>query len=81
MASSLSNLFSNFSEGIHEIKCKYKHDDTKCETCGITYEICDCFLEYTNCKDDSTSLFYYCKKVFILMNIWMVGKNSAKHLT
>ena len=25
------------------------------------------------------SLFYYCKKVFFLMNIWIVGKNSMKH--
>ena len=27
MASSLSNLVNNFSEGIHRIKCKYRHDD------------------------------------------------------
>ena len=25
------------------------------------------------------SLFYCSKKVFILMNIWMIGKNSMKH--
>ena len=25
------------------------------------------------------SLFYYCEKVFILMNIPMIGKNSMKH--
>ena len=24
-------------------------------------------------------LFYFCEKVFILMNIWMIGKNSMKH--
>ena len=35
MASSLSNLFNNFSEGIHRIKCKFGHRDKKCETCGI----------------------------------------------
>ena len=23
--------------------------------------------------------FHYCKKVFILMNIWMIGKNSMKY--
>ena len=50
MASSLSNLVINLSKGIHEIKCKYPHNDKKCETCGITYELCDCFLEYTNLK-------------------------------
>ena len=48
MASSLSNL----SEGIHRIKCKYGQNDKKCETCGIKYKYCDCFLEYTNFKDD-----------------------------
>ena len=31
MASSLSNL-NNLSEVIHKIKCKYRHDDKKCET-------------------------------------------------
>ena len=50
--SSLSNLVDNLSEGIHKTKCKYDHDDKKCETCGITFEVCDCFLEYTNFKDD-----------------------------
>ena len=23
------------------------------------------------------TLFYFCKKVFILINIWMIGKNSV----
>ena len=36
MASSLSNLVNNLSEGIHRIKSKY----------------CKCFLEFTNFKDD-----------------------------
>ena len=45
MATSLSNLFNNLSEGIHKTKCKYKHDVKECETYGITYDICDCFLE------------------------------------
>ena len=29
MASSLSNLVNNLSEGIHKIKCKHGHDDKK----------------------------------------------------
>ena len=33
MASSLSNLVNNLSEGIQKIKCKHRHDDKKCETC------------------------------------------------
>ena len=36
MASSLSNLVNNLSEGIHKIKCKD----------------CDCFLEYESGKDN-----------------------------
>ena len=31
MASSLSNLVKNLSEGIYRIKCKYGHDDKKCK--------------------------------------------------
>ena len=45
MESSLSNIVNNFSEGIHRIKCKFGHDDKKCEICGIKYKYCDCFLE------------------------------------
>ena len=52
MASTLSNLVNNLSERIHRIKCKYRHDDEKLEICGIKYKYCDCFLEYTNVKDD-----------------------------
>ena len=52
IASSLSNLVNNLSEGIHKIKCKFGHGDKKCETCGIKYKYCDCFLEYINCKYD-----------------------------
>ena len=52
MASSLSNLANNLSEEIHKIKCKFAPDDKKCETSGIKYKYCDCFLEYINFKDD-----------------------------
>ena len=48
MATLLSNLVNNLSEGTHTIKCKFGHDDKKFETCGIKYRYCDCFLEYTN---------------------------------
>ena len=44
MASSLSNLVNNLSEGIHRIKCKYGHDDKKCETSGIKYKYSGCFF-------------------------------------
>ena len=52
MASLLSNLITNLAEEIYEIKCKCGHDDETCETSRIKYEYCDCFLEYTNFKDD-----------------------------
>ena len=48
MTSSLSNLVNNLSEVLHRIKCKLVYDDKKCETCGIKYNYCDCFLEYTS---------------------------------
>ena len=51
MASSLSNLVDNLAEKIHKIKCKYGHNK-KHETCGIKYKDCECYLEYTNFKDD-----------------------------
>ena len=52
MVSSLSNLLNTFSEGIHKTERRYGHDYKKCETCGIKYKDYDCFLEYTNFKDD-----------------------------
>ena len=52
MASSLSNIFSNLSEGTHRIECKYGHDDKKIETCGTKYKYSNCFLKYMNFKND-----------------------------
>ena len=52
MANSLSNLVNNFSGRIYEIKCKYGLDEKKYEASGTTFEVCDCFLEYTDFKDD-----------------------------
>ena len=60
MASSLSNLVNNLSQGIQSIKCKYRHDNKKFETCWIKYKYCNCFLEYTNFKDDLTEYKCLC---------------------
>ena len=60
MASSLSNLVNNFSEGNYEIKCKYERDDKKCETFGTTYKACHSFLEYTKFKDDLLEYKCFC---------------------
>ena len=54
MASSLSNLLNKFSEGIHKIKCIFRHNNQKCETCKIKYKFSGYFLEYTNLKDQLT---------------------------
>ena len=56
----LSNLADNLSEGIHRIKCKYGCNYKKYQSCGITYEVCNCFLEYTNFKDDLTECKCLC---------------------
>ena len=52
IASTLSDLVNNLSEGLHRIKCKLGLDDKKCETCGIKYKYCNCFRECTHFKDD-----------------------------
>ena len=52
MANSFSNLVNNLSEGIHRFRCKYRHDDKKCEACRIEYKYYDCSLEYISFKDD-----------------------------
>ena len=44
MASSLSNLVNNPSEGIDKVKCKYGHNSKIYETCGITYELCSMII-------------------------------------
>ena len=114
MASTLSDLVNNLSEGNHIIRRKYGHDGKNFENCRIKYKFCNCCLEYINFKDDwieykflccnkdfqlkfdkklkerffnkynflptiIISLFYCCKKVFILMSIWMIRKNLMKH--
>ena len=44
MASSLSNVANNLSEGIHRIKCKFGHDDKKCEDVELNKSIAIVFL-------------------------------------
>ena len=52
MASFISNLVNKLYEGNLKIKCKYWHNDKKCENCRIKYKYFDCFLEHINFKDD-----------------------------
>ena len=44
MASSLSNLVNNFSEGIHRIKYKYRHDDKNLKHVELNISIATVFL-------------------------------------
>ena len=60
MASSSSNFVNNLSQRIHKIKCKFGHNDKKCETCGIKYKYCDCFLEYANFVHDLIEYKCFC---------------------
>ena len=50
MASSLSTLVNNISEGIHRRKCKVEHDDKKCETCELNISIVTDFLHIQTSK-------------------------------
>ena len=60
MASSLSVPVINFSKGIHKTKCKYRHSNKIYETCGITYEWCNWFLECTEFQDDLIEIKCLC---------------------
>ena len=64
MASSLLNLVNNLTKGIHKIKCKYGHDDKKWENCGIKYKDCNCFLEYSNSRDNRIEYKCLCSNKF-----------------
>ena len=52
MASSLTSFVDNLAGGNRKIKCKYGHNNKKCETFGIKQKDCECCLEDKNVKDD-----------------------------
>ena len=74
MVSSLSNLVNNLSKEVHRIKCKYGHDDKKCETCTIKYKYCDCFLEYANLKN----ILIECKRLCCKFYQWKIKNYERK---
>ena len=78
MASSLSNLVNNHSEGIHKIKCKFWHYGKKYETCGIKHKYCSYFLEYTKFKDDLTDYKCSCSN-YEPGNIWAWSCSFSFH--
>ena len=46
------NLANALTERIYKIKCKYGDHGKKCKTCETKYKDCECYLEYTNFKDN-----------------------------
>ena len=50
MASSLSNLVNNLSEGIHIIKCKHGHDDKNVKLTELNISITFIFLKIQTLK-------------------------------
>ena len=88
MESPLTYLVNSLFERIHKIKCKYGHNNQKCETCRSKYKYSECFFVYENFKDYlielelklKLKLFYCCKNMFVLINIRMIGKTWMKHL-
>ena len=53
ITSLLLKLICNHTEGIHNIICKYRHDNDKIrEESAVKYKFCECCLEYTNVKHD-----------------------------
>ena len=65
LACLLSNVGDNLAKGIHKTKCRYGHEDKKCEICGIKYKDCDCFLKQIKVKNDLVEYkCLFCNKRF-----------------
>ena len=57
----LYQIFSKiFLKELNRVKCKFGHDDKKCEKCRTKYKYCDCFLENSNVKGDLTEYKCLC---------------------
>ena len=83
MARSLSNLVDNLAERNHNIKCKYENDFKKCVTYGVKYSDCECYLEYTNIKDDLILYKWLCcngiiKNKFVEKNKYEFSKHLLR---
>ena len=69
--------YTNFKDDLIEYKCLICS-----KNCQIKFDekLKERFLIHKNFLTMITiSLFYCCKKVLILMNIWMIAKNLMKH--
>ena len=54
MESSLSNLVNNLAEGVHKIKCKYKHDDKNVKRPKLNTKIVSAVLNTRVCVTRTT---------------------------
>ena len=52
MARSLPNLVDN-------LEINYRHDNKKCEICGIKCKNCECCLEYKNVKFNTVKIIRF----------------------
>ena len=64
MVGSISILVNNLSEGIHKMKCKYRHDDKKFETCGMTHATV--FLNTQTLNTIQNNINVFCKFISLL---------------
>ena len=54
-----------------------KHDDKKCEICGIACKVCDCFFEYKNFKDGLIEYKCLCCMFMLrFLNIYNLSSND-----
>ena len=57
---SLSNLFVNFAEESNKTKCRYEHYNKKYQTIVFKSKDCECFLQYSNVKDNLVVYICFC---------------------
>ena len=50
MASSISNIVKNLSEGVHRVKCKFGHDDKNVKHVELNVSIAAVFLNTQTLK-------------------------------
>ena len=71
-----------------KLKCNYGHDNKKkkkkqkkSEKCEIKYKYCECYLEYTNVKDNLLIFnVYVVKEIYInIRNIYVYIYNYIKY--
>ena len=68
----LINLVNNLDKGIHKTKCKYEHNDKKCEIAGLNTKIVYIFLNTQTLKIISQNMNVYVVKRIIKKSLMKV---------